>query len=462
MITNKNTASRKHWTVRDVFYGYTSEERSSWFITIKSSINLNNSGTLMINYLTLNSDNSIHSFERIFYELEVKKSKNIFLNIFNALPFSLSVASDNLELELEAINKIQLTSYDLNGQQSKKLFLSELDPTIRYWNSLFLESSNNPDRVYNSPMPEISITHEETPNHKFYPATNNIWKQDNLLIGGINDLDANKYYRGDSFVQSRFFRLNNSLTDLHDSITDMTNPYTLEIHKCLNAGFYATNPDDPQQERVANLGHFIEKIANFIGYYPQPDGTTYIDPKTDPLAPKLVGRDFKFDKHDYLIGRFGRKGMLLPWLPNQIKNGKIVDGGYQLIHTLGQLNTSVLDQINHGLNIQESSNLQIEADGKKYSYPNSLGLLVDIARTSKTLASKVEGTYYSSLVTQEQTKEIIGGLGLPVIFKSIRAITQEKGKFKNLPYVAINPNHSIQKEIATCLFNIGRITGQLM
>ncbi len=492
--SNKGTATSKHWAVRDVFFGYTDSDKANWKISIDRPITLANTGVIKYNYLKLKDNESPPLLCRVFYELEVEAGQTKYLPIDNASPFSLSISSDNPALAIETIAKIK--SLPSVGQPSSRLFLDALDSVVAEWESLATESVDNPIAPPTAPFvwngvsySSINVTLQSTqiykiePLHKFYPATNNIWHQSELVVAGINDIDNPSYYKGDEYVIDRFFGLTPDGKDLVNDFEDKpmpTNPYTLEIHAALNAGKYATyTPTKPDGTpvlgadgtasilpRVANLGHLIEKSAKFIGYSPAPDGNTFIDPKKDTRLRKRISKKEQFDRNQFGGNNFGTEGTIVPWLPNEVKTkdrkDNIVDGEYEKIYTLPQLIQSVLDQINRALGIQEGSNLQVQMANESVLYPNQLAILVDILKKVSNSQDYNFKAYNSSLVTQEQTKEIIGGLGLPTVFKSIRTSTSTKNKFVNIPYVGIEGSASLQKEIATVGYNVALVAGNTM
>jgi mannose/fructose-specific phosphotransferase system component IIA len=66
----------------------------------------------------------------------------------------------------------------------------------------------------------------------------------------------------------------------------------------------------------------------------------------------------------------------------------------------------------------------------------------------------------SSLVTQSQSSEIIAGFGLPSVTKTIPI---KIGKsVSQLPFKGIAAHRSMSQEIATCTYNVGLVTGQLL
>jgi hypothetical protein len=152
--------------------------------------------------------------------------------------------------------------------------------------------------------------------------------------------------------------------------------------------------------------------------------------------------------------------MILKRPNNKFKSDQIVSEECVIVRDIPQLIAEFHDQCNLGLGIFESSAVSIDTDAGKARYNNQLEMLVDLVSTIKDLQEMVRSTLFSSLATQGQTTEIIGGLGLPSVTKTIPI--DIKGKNYQLPYKGISPHRSISQEVATCTYNVGIITGQLL
>jgi hypothetical protein len=66
----------------------------------------------------------------------------------------------------------------------------------------------------------------------------------------------------------------------------------------------------------------------------------------------------------------------------------------------------------------------------------------------------------SSLVTQSQTNELIAGLGLPSVTKTIPIKIGKK--VRQVPFKGIAAHRSIAQEVATCTYNVGIVLGQVL
>ncbi len=458
-VNNKNTANPQHWKVRDVFFGYTPVEQTSWFITIQSMITFSNEGVLKFNYLTLNDEQLPEVFERMFYELDVKAGIDLYLKIDNATPFSLSVTSANAQLQAEAIVKITSATFDPSGQSETKLFLADLDPTIAIWENLFSESANTPI----VPPPDTTListtTYQAIPLHKFYPATNNLWNQASLSIGGINDVDSPTYYKGDSYVYDRFFKLNPTGDDLDNSIIEMTSPWILGIAKALNSPKYSVNELNNTTDRVANLGYYIQKNCNLLGHRVDANGKVQeAIEKSDRIRTAVEGRETN-DPLEYNPNGFGSKGMLVRHLPNKASPGGTVSGGYRKIHDLPQLFAEYHEQASAAVGYQEGTAIEILIDGQKYRYPNQLALLTELLITSKQTVTYSKGAFFSSLVSEQSIKEVMGALGLRTVDKFLEFKIADKTV--KLYYKGISASQSIRRKLSAISTNIAMTLGNL-
>jgi hypothetical protein len=241
-----------------------------------------------------------------------------------------------------------------------------------------------------------------------------------------------------------------------DSIrTIQTLEIARQIADAIDAGTYATDPATGAP-RVANLGHLLEKVANFIGYRPEPDGSIDMQKETTTYAAAVVSAKFNSGV-DYHAGRFGKKGALVRRAPNKLgATGKWEPGGYVKVHDLFQLHTELFGQMNQALNLQDSTSITIRDGSNTYSYPNQLALLSEIGTGVLQHRRQIREIWASSIVTQKTVNEVLAGFGLPVVNKSLTMNGQQ------LPYWGIQPSQSLQKEIATATYQGGAQLGQLL
>jgi hypothetical protein len=241
-----------------------------------------------------------------------------------------------------------------------------------------------------------------------------------------------------------------------DSIrTIQTLELAQQIADAIDAATYATDPATGTP-RVANLGHLLEKVANFIGYRPEPNGTIDEGKESSTYARKEIDPKKPFPTGEYLAGRFGTKGMLMKRLPNKATATGWAPGGMVAVHDIPQMVAEMFDQTNTALNLQESTSIQIRDGGDLYKYPNQLSLLMEIATGQIQQRRQVREIWASSVVTQNTVNEVIGGLGLPTVSKSISINNQL------IPYWGIQPSASLQREIATVGQNVGNVQGQIL
>lgn len=245
-------------------------------------------------------------------------------------------------------------------------------------------------------------------------------------------------------------------TIIMDSIrTIQTLQLAQQIADAIDAATYATDPATGAP-RVANLGHLVEKVANFIGYRPEPDGSIDIEKEKTIYASAVVKDDF-VGGSDYYAGRFGKKGLYTRRAPNKRgATGKWEPGGIVKIHDLPQLHTEIFGQLNQALNLQDSTSITIRDGANTYEYPNQLALLIEIGTGVIQHRRQIREIWASSIVTQKTVNEVLAGFGLPVVSKALAINGQQ------LPYWGIQPNQSLQKEIATSTYQGGAQLGQLL
>jgi hypothetical protein len=240
----------------------------------------------------------------------------------------------------------------------------------------------------------------------------------------------------------------------------MDSPRILEIYDriqgifdAFDIGTYSKDPDT-NAPRTANLGHFIERIAAMLGYRPRPDGTMDLETERTTYARRPSSPSMT--KNDYGPGRFGRKGLLFNRLPNRKTAAGYQNGGRVAVHDLPQMLSEILDQLNQALNIQESTSIQVRDGDNTYTYPNQLALLTEMGTAMIQMRRQTREIWGSSIVTQNSVNEVIAGIGLPTVAKTIAVNGQP------VPYWGIRPDRSITKEIAAVNQTAGTVLGQLL
>jgi hypothetical protein len=234
---------------------------------------------------------------------------------------------------------------------------------------------------------------------------------------------------------------------------------TIQIHAALNAGKWGVNPDNPTVPRLINLGWFIEKIAWFFGIRPKSDGK--IDTVKDKASVRqVIDRNKVLDPEKIGVNSFGEDGMVLTRINNRFNGTDIVSDKCVIVKDFIQIVQEYFEQTNLALGIQESSAIEIKRDKTTARFNNQLEILVELVNLMSSGNEMIRANLVSSLVTQSQSNEIIAGLGLPSVTKTIPFKMEDK--IYHLPYKGIAAHRSISQEIATCTYNVGLVTGQLI
>jgi hypothetical protein len=248
----------------------------------------------------------------------------------------------------------------------------------------------------------------------------------------------------------------------------MDSPRTLEIYeqvqiifRALNAGRYGEKDTATDQYPVINYSLLMEKIAALLGHRPDIVTGEHSIEKEQKSVRQLMPPGADLNKQEYGGKYFGKKAMLMKRLPNQFgRDGTIAAGGVVAVHDIPQLMLEILDQLAISGGIQESGAIEIKDGATTRRYPNQLELMKDIALTASGTHQLAHQAFISSLVTQKQTAEIIGGLGLPTISRSINAVLNNK--LEQVPYWGISPQFSIARKIDTVGYNVGVVLGQVI
>ncbi len=503
-----------HWKVKDVFYGYLPSEKTSWYITINSPIVTSEGGNLFYSYLKLKNDETPNTFNRIFGEINVTAGVPFTIYLDKSTPFSLSLSSDNPALASESIDKIK--ALPSTGQAASKLFLDALDATIALWETYFTPTIDNPIIPPTAPPGgTVTLVSSKTfkiiPQHKLYPATNDIWGTG--VIYGINDVDNPAYWKGDAYVFDRWFKLTPSGNDLENDFevgTMPTNPYTLqtnfwvkslvealepdankttdltvdpplhtlawhivngtdgekvtEIHKALDAGKFSKNEIDPAKDRVPTLGYLIEKNCSLLGHRPDANGDIDFQKEAEMRAKILNNPKWTPGDQSYSQFCFGKKGTIVKSTPISFdKNGKLLE----LWHVCGdipQLFAAALHDIDKSLSIEQGSQIRTKGlNGKVIGFENKLAMDLDSQQRLLAVEDRIETIHSIVSVLAMEVRGLYPGIGIPTSIEKI-PIKTASGKIKAyLPYFTHQSSQSsILGQITALKINIAIILGVLM
>jgi hypothetical protein len=301
--------------------------------------------------------------------------------------------------------------------------------------------------------PQGVLTTIQGMNHRI-AANNNIWNN------GAPESDINPNIGSipsQQWLYEKYLRPNTDNT--YGTYIMPDSPRLMEIHNALDAAYWGNNDLDPDKLRVDNLGWRIRRGNEVAGIRVDEEGKVNKNTEKKNVR-SYVKSNQKIDEKEYGGNCYGTKGMLVRNLPNNIEKGVTKDGGVVKIHDSNQLILHLIDTLNTAIGLQESANLKIRNGDEDYYYPNQLAMFTEMLLMLKNQSTYTRGAFISGLITQEQTKELIAGLGLPTINKTISVGINKKTK--QIPYWGIAPQASIQREIRAVAYNVGIITGQLI
>jgi len=196
-----------------------------------------------------------------------------------------------------------------------------------------------------------------------------------------------------------------------------------EIHAAIDAGKYGDG-------RTANLAWHIAEIAKILGNHSDKDG--------NPIS--INQRKFVKEGAQlpggYHFGQWGSEGIAVESIPNRFVidpfgRKKLEAGGAVLCHTLPQMLAEYLDQLDASLGLQEGAAFEIQnTDGSRKiaQFEGLHALLADVAYSVSQISQNSSQAQISSLKTQAISKEILRGLGLPIVTKTFSLDVGEKKK----------------------------------
>ena len=438
----------------------------------------------------------LKSIDWIEHTVLLEENKPILLPIVEAVLGGLWISDPDIEAQIKELPNL------VNEYAFSDYFPLAVSGLFSYWNTLFANAIAIPDQVPTGTLAEYSTSTLISTNYKVIGANNNVWNN----ASPIDDINADITHPMFAVDSSRTYnyhfkpQLNGSFGDLvmdsprlinmsvwmqdlilalepeSNKTTDLTSTppkHTLgwhitngggdsqkvkEIHKALEADKYSKNELNPNAKRVTSLGWLINRQAEVLGIRYNANGKIDKD-KEKKLAREVIPANKVLDQKKYGGSCFGDEKLLVRRLNNHFGKNGIESGGVVGVADLPQLMLEVLDQLNLSLGVQESSAIEIKHDGQTHRYPNLLALVTEIAIHQFNQSQYSKSTHISSLVTQQQTGEIIGGLGLPTVSKQL--LRTVNGNNAAIPYWGIAPQASIAKKIDTCAYNVGLVLGQV-
>lgn len=433
----------------DLLKGYVLDDR---LIPKSFNVTPDFTGMLTVGYYRENDYEPIPGLRSIdwhSFSIEVIKGKAISLSVTGLVLGTLFV--NNTSLKSQLINLITLP----DTYPYRFLFYENLGSLFAEWNSLYI--ANIPIPALPGTLLKSEVVTTTSRIIRRLGANNNFWNnaQEVQDIG----IDLNHELFAVDNQRAYDWHIKPQLDGSYGDLV-MNSPLLENIGAALNVGKWAVNPDDPTTPRKDDLGWRIERLCDVFGIRVKTDGSIDVDAQKK-LVRRVIKEREKPDPTKHGVVTFGESGMALKRITNRFKGkDEIVSDQTVIVQDIPQLIQEYFDQFNLALGIQESSAIEIKDCKNTARFDNQLGLLIEIFNLLSSANEMTRANLVSSLVAQSQTSEIIAGLGLPSVTKTI-PISIDK-KVTQLPYKGIAPHRSISQEVATCTANVGIVLGQLL
>lgn len=448
--TKGNSISVKKPCYLDLVQGYYLDDRTPAKL---AKIKPKKNQLLQIGYYRQNHQEPVAgliSIDWFSYGINLEKDKQIYLPIHGCVLGTLWISDPQIESQISLMPN-QADEYSVSDY-----FPSAVPDLFSHWESLYAAEDAKIFPVHPGSLITESESHQVSSTLKILGANNDVWKNGTVVEDVGIDLDHRMFY----FEEQRTFDYHfkpQSDGSLGDVVMDSPRIVELWNHFCSETPY--ENDIDKDNPRLDTHGKRLKRTSEILGYRINANGE--IDKKTEEEHTRhIVPPKSRIDKTKYGGNSFGSHGIHIRRLPNHFDRNAIKEGGVVAIHDLAQLMLEILDQLNLAIGIQEAGAIELKHEGEIHKYPNLLALTTDIAIHQFNQTSYAKSTHISSLVTQEQTKEIIGGLGLPTVAKSIRR--EVNGKVAGIPYWGIAPQASLARKIDTCTYNVGIVLGQVL
>lgn len=416
--------------------------------------------TVLIEYYRQNLSEGVPSLKSIdwmYYKVDLIKGRECYLPIFSPVLGTLWIDDPVIESLIKGIPA-------LPGQYSyADCFPSAVSGLFSYWNGLYEAANSIATAVSPGSLISDFITTQVSSSVKILGASNNYWNN----AQAVNNLgfDINHPMFAVDNLRAYNWHIKPQSDGSYGDLV-MNSPLLENIGKALDVAKWSVNADDPNLPRVDNLGWRINRICDVAGIRVKTDGTIDTD-RDKKLVRQVVNKDKTIDAKKIGIISFGELGMVVKRISNRFKrkgkSAEIVSDQCVIVQDIPQLMQEYFDQINLALGIQESSAIEIKQGDKGEDiarFNNQLEILIELVNLMSSSNEMTRSTLVSSLVTQSQTNELIAGLGLPSVTKTIPI--QIGKKVTQLPFKGIAAHRSISQEVATATYNIGIVLGQVL
>jgi hypothetical protein len=390
------------------------------------------------------------SIDWFSYAINVEKDKPIYLPIEGCVLGTLWVSDAEVKFQLKSMS-------NTSNQYAVSDYFPEAVPSLfNYWMSLYQAEDTKQLPVGAGSLIASGFTQKLSSTIRILGANNDVWENANIVEDVGFDIEHPMFLVNELRTFNYHFKPQSD-GSLGDLVMDSPRIVELWNHFCSETPYL--NDIDKDKPRLDTHGNRLKRTSEILGYRLNANGE--IDKKIEEdYTRHIVPPKSKVDKKKYGGNSFGSHGMHVRRLPNHFDRHAIKEGGVVAVHDLTQIMLEVLDQLNLAIGIQEAGAIEIKHEGDIHKYPNLLALTTDIAIHQFNQTKYAKSTHISSLIAQEQTKEIIGGLGLPTVAKSIRR--EVNGKVAGIPYWGIAPQASLARKIDTCTYNVGIVLGQVL
>ncbi|MDJ0578189.1 MAG: hypothetical protein QNJ65_23920, partial [Xenococcaceae cyanobacterium MO_234.B1] len=253
-----------------------------------------------------------------------------------------------------------------------------------------------------------------------------------------------------------------------------------EIHAALDAGKFAYLDGSTEQQRVSNIGYYVERIARVLGISVNSDGSirsirqSKIIEKGDTVPNGWNIAQWGRNNGENTQGQEGglsseeRDG--IAW---EIKSNKfitdnftgepteIAQGGYALVENIPQLLHLIFEDLDRAFGLQDAgANVVPSPDGKQIvSYQGINTMLLDILYMLSMMSRNTSGAHICGLKNQAMLQEILAALGQPIGVKEIEVTVANNQKLP-IPVPGTLPgNPTLSDMFMIILLNLGLLVG---
>ncbi|WP_373545029.1 hypothetical protein [Chamaesiphon sp.] len=233
----------------------------------------------------------------------------------------------------------------------------------------------------------------------------------------------------------------------------LNNPKLVSVWKALGRDTFVNNRIKKNDNRITNIGWYVENIARVLGLRFDDDGR--IDSQLEESKYlRQIFDNLQYDRQAYSKNSFGKFGRLTPHLSNS--NGR---DSWDKVADIPQMIEACFEHVNRSVGIQQGTEIRVRnpTTDKIDYYPNQLAMLLDIHAKITEMQLNSKQSFNLLYVMSHELRELWSGVGIPMVYKTL---WNRYGEIRSIGHQS--DKGSILTHLTTLKINVGILVGNLI